>query len=89
MKKLYEGQKHSLYYIQKELKLDIKRLYRYADGTNSVEKMPASLLNDIAKIEGISIDELYIKMKEYQSIIKDFNEVTEKYENKVKSRHKK
>ena len=66
MKKLYEEQKHSLYYIQKRLDLDIKRLYRYADGTNKIENMPASLLNDIAIIEGISPDELYRKMKEYQ-----------------------
>lgn len=66
MKKLYEGQKHSLYYLQKELKLDIKRLYRYADGTNSIYNMPISLLSSIAQIEEISPSELFEKMKDYQ-----------------------
>lgn len=66
MKKLYEGQKHSLYYIQKHLKLDIKRLYRYANGTNSIDNMPMSLVADIAKIEGIDPVQLYIKMKKHQ-----------------------
>ena len=66
MKKLYEGQKHSLYYLQKKLNLDIKRLYRYADGSISVEKMPMDLMYKIAQIEGINSAELYFKMKEYQ-----------------------
>lgn len=66
MKKLYEGQKHSLYYLQKELNLDIKRLYRYADGTNSIDNMPMSLINDIARVEEIDAIELFKKIKEYQ-----------------------
>lgn len=66
MKKLYEGQKNSLYQIQKNLDLHIMRLYRYADGTVSIDKMPTSLLNDIAKLEGIDPIELYKKIKEYQ-----------------------
>lgn len=66
MKKLYEGQKHSLYYLQKHLNLDIKRLYRYADGSISVDKMPMKLIYGIAKIEGLDPAELYFKMKEYQ-----------------------
>ena len=66
MKKLYEGQKNSLYQLQKELDLHIMRLYRYADGVVSIDKMPTSLLNDIARLEGIDPIELYKKMKEYQ-----------------------
>ena len=66
MKKLYEGQKHSLYYLQKKLNLDIKRLYRYADGSISIDKMPISLLNDIARLEEIDPNELFKKIKEYQ-----------------------
>ena len=66
MKKLYEEQKHSLYYIQKRLNLDIKRLYRYANGYNSIKNMPVDLLNGIAIVEGISPGELYQKIKEYQ-----------------------
>lgn len=66
MKKLYAEQKHSLYYLQKTLKLDIKRLYRYANGTYSIDKMPMGLLSDIAKLEGLDPNELFKKMKEYQ-----------------------
>ena len=66
MKKLYEEQKHSLYKIQKELGLDKMRLYRYATGQFKIESMPSNLLKDIAKIERISVDELYRKMVEYQ-----------------------
>ena len=66
MKKLYEEQKHSLYELQKELKLDKMRLYRYANGQFKIEKMPSILLNGIAKLERINVDELYRKMVEYQ-----------------------
>ena len=66
MKKLYEGQKHSLYYLQKVLRLDIKRLYRYANGTHKIERMPMSLVNDIARVEGMDPNKLFNKMKEYQ-----------------------
>lgn len=66
MKKLYEGQKHSLYYLQKTLNLDIKRLYRYANGTYKIDRMPMSLVSDIAKLERMDPSELYKKMKEYQ-----------------------
>ncbi len=65
MKKLYKNQKHSLYYLTKELNLDIKRLYRYADGSVPVDKIPFSLIYDIAKVEGIEPMELFNEMKEY------------------------
>ena len=68
MKKLYDGQKHSLYQLQKDLNLNIMRLYRYADGVVSVDKMPISLLNDIARLEGIEPNELFKKMKEYEQV---------------------
>ena len=70
MKKLYEGQKHSLYELQKELKLDKMRLYRYASGQFKIEKMPISLLNNIAKIEKIDPKELFNKIKDYQERVK-------------------
>lgn len=66
MKKLYEEQKHTLYEIQNKLNLHIMRLYRYAEGIVSIDKMPINLLNDIAKLEGVEPNELYKKMKEYQ-----------------------
>ena len=66
MKKLYKEQKNSLYQLQKALNLNIMRLYRYADGQISVDKMPINLLNDIARLEEIEPNELYKKMKEYQ-----------------------
>lgn len=66
MKKLYEGQKHSLYELQKKLKLDKMRLYRYASGQFKVEKMPINLLNSIAKMEQMDPSELFNKIKAYQ-----------------------
>lgn len=66
MKKLYEGQKHSLYYLQKALRLDIKRLYRYSNGTYKIESMPFDLVSAIARIEDIEPMKLYKKMIEYQ-----------------------
>lgn len=70
MKKLYEGQKNTLYYLQKKLNLNIMRLYRYADGVVDVEKMPTGLLNDIARLEEIDPNLLFRKMKEHQQLIK-------------------
>ena len=66
MKKLYEGQRNSLYYLQKRLNLDIKRLYRYADGKIDVGKMPVEVLCGIANVEGIDPVVLYRAIKEYQ-----------------------
>ena len=66
MKKLYDGQKNSLYQLQKDLGLHIMRLYRYADGVVSIDKMPTELLYAIALREEIEPMELYRKMKEYQ-----------------------
>lgn len=66
MKKLYAEQKHSLYYLQKALRLDIKRLYRYSNGTYKIESMPFNLVSAIARLEDMDPMELYKKMKEYQ-----------------------
>lgn len=66
MKKLFKEQSISLYKVQKDLNLEIKRLYRYADGTCSIESMPVDLLKVLAKYFEISIDELYNKMIEYK-----------------------
>ena len=66
MKKLYEDQKNTLYQLQKELNLNIMRLYRYADGVVDVDKIPTGLLNDIARLEGIDPNELFKKMQQYQ-----------------------
>ena len=73
MKKLYEEQKHSLYQIQKALNLHIMRLYRYAEGVVSVDKMPIDLLFNLAKFEGLDPDILFKKMKDYQEKKKSTN----------------
>lgn len=66
MQKLFQEQKVSLYQIQKDLGLDIKRLYRYANGTCKVKSMPIELLKQISQYLCISADELFNKMVEYQ-----------------------
>ena len=49
MQKLFQEQKVSLYQIQKDLGLDIKRLYRYANGTCKVKSMPIELLKQLSQ----------------------------------------
>lgn len=65
MKKLYENQKYSIYELQKMLGLDCKRLYRYADKSISVEKMPVNIILGISNIEKIEPNELFEEMKRY------------------------
>ena len=65
MKKLYENQKHSIYELQKMLGLDCKRLYRYADKSISIEKIPVNIILGISNIEKIEPNELFEEMKEY------------------------
>lgn len=65
MKKLYENQQHSIYEIQKRLGLDCKRLYRYADKSIGIDKMPVNIILGISNIEKIEPNELFKKMKEY------------------------
>lgn len=65
MKKLYENQKHSIYELQKMLGLDCKRLYRYADKSISIEKMPVNIILGISNIEKIEPNELFEEMKRY------------------------
>lgn len=65
MKKLYKNQKHSIYELTKKLELEYKRLYRYADKTVDINKMPIELVLGIANIEKIEPNELFREMKEY------------------------
>lgn len=64
-KKLYANQKHSIYELQKYLGLDCKRLYRYADKTINIDKMPVNLILQIAQLEKIEPNQLFKEMKEY------------------------
>ena len=63
MKKLYADQKHSIYELQKILSLDCKRLYRYADRSISIDKMPVNIILGISNIEKIEPNELFKKWK--------------------------
>ena len=66
MKKLFKEQKVSLYRVQKDLNLDIKRLYRYADGTCNVKSMPLGLLKALSLYFEMGMYELYVAMNDYQ-----------------------
>lgn len=66
MKKLYEEQTISLYKIQNDLKLNNMRLYRYADGTIPISKMPIELILKLANYLKIEPNILLDKMLEYQ-----------------------
>lgn len=71
MKKLFKEQKVSLYQIQKDLNLDIKRLYRYADGTCSIKNMPSELVIELAVYFKLHPKDLYKKIEEYQKELKE------------------
>ena len=65
MKKLFERQNVSLYRIEKDLGLEIKRLYRYADKTIDIHKMPSELVIDLAYYFHIEVNQLYQEMIDY------------------------
>lgn len=67
MKKLYEEQKVSIYKIQHDLGLDNMRLYRYAEGTISIDKMPVDLVLKLAYYLKIEPNELLDKMIKYSN----------------------
>nr|DAP56948.1 MAG TPA: Regulatory protein-modification, helix-turn-helix, transcriptional regulator, DNA [Caudoviricetes sp.] len=66
MIKLFEGQKVSLYQVQKDLGLGIYTLYRYAKGQRNVENMPTKMVFDLAYYFKIEVNTLYKKMLDYQ-----------------------
>ena len=51
--------------MQKKLGLDCKRLYRYANKSISIDKMPVNIILGISNIEKIEPNELFKKMEEY------------------------
>lgn len=65
--KLYEGQKHTIYEITKELGLAKDTLYRYARGKRNIENMPTQTILDIAYYEKIEVNTLFKEMKKYLS----------------------
>lgn len=67
MIKLYEEQKVSIYKIQKDLGLDRMRLYRYANGIISIDKIPAKLVLDLAYYLKEEPNDLMKKMTKYLS----------------------
>lgn len=65
MKKLYKEQKHSLYEIQKKIGVSKITLYNYANKKRNIDKMPISMILDIAYYEEIEPSELIKRIKEY------------------------
>ena len=70
MKKLYAEQKHSIYYLQKELGLSIYALYHYTK-THKIGNMPLKLVCDIAYLEKVEPNWLLERMLEYERINKN------------------
>lgn len=66
MIKLYEEQTISIYKIQNDLKLDHMRLYRYATGMISINKMPVDLVLALAYYLKIEPNELLRRMLDYE-----------------------
>ena len=66
MIKLFEGQKVSLYQVQKDLGLGIYTLYRYSKGQRNVENMPTKMVCDLSYYFKIEVNTLYKKMLDYQ-----------------------
>ncbi len=75
MKKLYAEQKHSIYYLQKELGLSKYALYHYTR-THKISNMPLKLVLDIAYLEKVEPNWLLERMLEYEKINKYDDERT-------------
>ena len=67
MNKLYKGQRHSTYEIQKAIGVSKDTLYKYIRNERNVENMPIKMLMDIAYFEKIEVNELFKKLKEAQN----------------------
>ena len=67
MNKLYKGQKHSTYEIQKAIGVSKDTLYKYIRNERNVENMPIKMLMDIAYFKKIEVNELFEKLKEAQN----------------------
>lgn len=65
MIKLYEEQKHSIYYLQKEMGLSKYALYRYTRDYK-IENMSVSMILNIAYLEKVEPNWLYERMLEYE-----------------------
>lgn len=59
---LFEGQKQSLYKLQKEIKVGKDVLYKYARGERKIKEMPMKIILAIACAEKIEVNILYEKM---------------------------
>ena len=68
--RLFADQNVSIYKVQKDLKLDKSRLYRYCNGMCSVKDMKPTLLKKLAKYFEIDKEELLNKMIEWKEVEK-------------------
>lgn len=64
--KLYEKQKHTLYYLNKSLGLSKDCLNKYARGERKIEKLPAQVIIGLAYQEKVEANKLFEMMKDYQ-----------------------
>lgn len=65
MKKLFKEQNVSIYQINKDLNLHHCRLYRYANKEIDIEKMPVSLIIELAYYFHKEINKFYQDMVDY------------------------
>ena len=65
MRKLYKEQKISLYRVAKDMNLPMAKLYRYADKTTNIKKMPTGLVIRLAYYFHIEINKFYNDMVAY------------------------
>lgn len=63
-RKIYDGQKNSVYYIAKRLNIKPATIYRYTEDEKYVDRMSAKTIFEMAEVENIDPKELWLKMKE-------------------------
>lgn len=69
MRRLYKGQKNTLYKISKLTGVSISTLYNYLNGRTKISAMPFWLVVAIADIEEINAGTLYEEMlKEHKEV---------------------
>lgn len=65
MRKIFKEQNVSLYRIAKDNNIPMCKLYRYADKTIDIKKMPVELVIKLAYYFHIEINKFYQSMVEY------------------------
>ena len=65
--KLYKDQEITIYELSKKTNVSRKVLYQYAKKEKNIDNMKIVNLLKISTVVGVTLEELYFKIKDYQT----------------------